>query len=198
MSQQVVQNAASVVTVLLTLDNEGVEGLTDTDVTLVFRLPGEAFQALVLDGDNWTEVSDGYYDVSFAEGDLDVVGTMMIKITSADADTSYTSVNIVAADDEGITTVGLQTCILTGHIFDAMGEPVANAAVGARPIGLPAIEQSTAAITDDLVSTTTDANGQFFLTLIRLADVEVFIPVANFRRRIVVPNQASADLFSVS
>ena len=61
-------------------------------------------------------------------------------------------------------------------------------------IASPTIENSVA-LTRDLVSVTTDSNGEFFLELVRLTEVEIFIPTVNYRRQLTVPNSASANLF---
>jgi len=42
----------------------------------------------------------------------------------------------------------------------------------------------------------TDQNGAFYITLLRGAVVEFFIPRINYRRQLTVPNQPSANLFT--
>jgi len=195
MSQKVTQNVTALVQVLLSKDNAGVTGLTDTDVTCQFSKNNSAFAAKILTG-VFTEVGLGVYTISFSAADLDTVGPLTVVVTGATTDQSTTQVQVVAAD-ETPTTVSLQTCTLTGHVAALDGQPLSGVAVSARVLGRPSVEQNAAVMDDGLVTATTDGNGQFFLTLVRLADVEVFIPAANFRRRIVVPNQASADLFEV-
>lgn len=196
MSQQVVQNIADDVLVILTLSNVAITGLAFGDVTAEISKDGGAFASKTLDGTNFTEVGNGVYAITLSATDVDTLGPLVIVVNGAGIDQSTTIVNVVAAA-EATTSVSLQTCVVSGHVHSVNGTPIVGAAVSARVIGLPSIEQSASAVTDDLVTAKTNSNGEFFLELVRLADVEVFIPNANYRRRLVVPNQASAVLFNV-
>jgi hypothetical protein len=196
MSQILTQNVAAEVVVLLTKDNAPVAGLVFSDLTVEYRKEGDVgFTAKVLAAPDVVEHGDGVYTIAFTAAELDTVGSFTVKVQSATID-QYVVVPNVVAQGQASTAVSLETCILTGHVFDAAGQPIPGAAVSARVLGLPSIEQNQAAVTDDLVTATTDASGEFFLTLVRLADVEVFIPEANYRRRLRVPNSATANLFT--
>lgn len=196
MSQQVTQGVASDIQVILSKDDVAVTGLTFADVTAEISKAGGAFAAKTLDGTNFNEVGNGVYRITFTTADLDTLGAFTIVVTGADIDQSTTIASVVAAS-QATTAVSLETCVISGHVHDALGNPVLGASVSARAVGLPSIEQSQSAVTNDLVSVKTNSNGEFFLTLVRLADVEVFIPAANYRKRLVVPNQASAQLFEI-
>ena len=141
------------------------------------------------------EQGDGVYTINFTALELSTPGSFTVKIQAATIDQSVTIVAVLAEGQTGAGAAALETCIITGNVNDTTGQPVANAAVTAVILGLPSIEQSVAVLTDARVSVKTDVNGEFFLPLVRLADVEVFIPEANYRRTFVVPNQASANLF---
>jgi hypothetical protein len=197
MSKQVTQSVAVDIPIILTLANVAVTGLTDADVTAQIRKEGGAFAAKALTGSNFVEVGNGIYDFTLDATDVDTLGSLTIVITGAGIDQSTTIIEVVAAS-VATSVVSLQTCVISGHVHDATGQPVPGASVSARVVGLPSIEQSQAAVTDDLVTAKTNSNGEFFITLVRLADVEIFISASNFRRRLVVPNQASAQLFAIS
>lgn len=196
MSQQLTQNVAAPIVVLLSKDGAPVEALAFGDVTCKFLKAGAvSFTAKVLTALNFTEVGDGVYTISFTGAELDTLGSFTVVVQGADIDQSTTMAQVVAATVV-TTPISIQTCVVTGHVVGPTGEPVQDVAVSAYMLGKPSIEQHVAAVTEDMVSAKTDANGQFFITLIRLADVEVVIPAVNYRRRLVVPNQASVNLFT--
>lgn len=145
--------------------------------------------------DVFEEIGNGLYTIDFFATELDTLGSFTFLVDGAPIDQSTTIITVIAAT-ETPTSVSAQTCTITGHVFDLEGNPIQNAGVSARVLGLPSIEQNQIAVSDDLVSTQTDSNGQFFLPLIRLADVEVFIPLVNYRRQFVVPNQSTANLLT--
>ena len=196
MSTQVTQSTAANIQVILSKASLAVTGLTFADVTCEFSKAGGAFAAKTLDGTNFTEIGNGVYTITFTAAELDTLGSFTIVVTGATID-QYTLFAEVVAADTVTSTASLETCVVSGHVANALGLPEVGASVSARVIGLPSIEQSVAAVTDDLVTVTTNANGEFFITLIRLADVEVFIPAANYRKRLVVPNEASVKLFDI-
>lgn len=196
MGQTFTQNQAGEMIVVLSKDESPVTGLTNTDLTAEIRKDGDAsFTAKSLTAGDVTDIGSGVYAIALTTAELDTLGTFILKLTGADIDQHVALATVVEAD-ETLTTVSLETCVLTGHVFDPAGKPVVGAAVSARMVGLPSVEQSAAVVTDSRVAVKTDVNGEFFLELARLADVEVFIPSANYRRRLVVPNKASVNLFT--
>ena len=143
----------------------------------------------------FTEVGDGVYTVEFiGTTELDTVGSFTVKVTGATIDQFVSISTILAAGTTG-TVKTVSTCVLTGHVFDANGNPIPGTSVSARVLNRPALENDVV-YGDNLSSVTTDVNGEFFLELARLLEVEIFIPVANYRRQLTVPNQATANLFT--
>jgi hypothetical protein len=195
MSQEVTQNVSAKVVVLLTKNNVAVTGLTYSGVTAQYRKEGGvAFSSKTLSGSNFAEVGLGVYTIQFTTAELDTAGVFVVVVTGATIDQSTTLVNVLPVT-EATTSVTVNTCTITGHVFELTGVPMVGVAVSATILGHPSIEQNEIVLADTTVSVTTDSNGMFFLPLIRLADVEIAIPAANYRRRIVVPNQSTADLF---
>lgn len=141
------------------------------------------------------EIGDGVYTILFFASELDTVGSFTVKVTGATI-TQHVAIASVLAAGTTPTVAAVQTCVINGHVFDPSGRPLQGAGVGARIIGFPSIEQNSIGLTTNEVTAVTDANGEFFLTLVRLAEVEVTIPVMNYRRQITVPNLASANLFT--
>lgn len=143
----------------------------------------------------FNEIGNGVYTIDFFPNELDTLGSFTFVVTGSGFDQSTNIVTIVSATQD-IVIVTTQTCTITGHVFDLFGSPITGAGVSARVIGLPSIEQNQIAVSDDLISVKTNTDGQFFISLIRLADVELFIPIVNYRRQFVVPNQSSANIFT--
>jgi len=91
----------------------------------------------------------------------------------------------------------LQLCALEDHVVDAQGQPLENITVAARILAPPYVV-SGAAVSTDVVTTTTNSDGFFSISMLRSATVDIMIPELTYRRTIVVPNQAQADLFSIA
>jgi hypothetical protein len=196
-SQQVTEDVGADIVVILTKDNVPVTGLLFSDLTVEYAKEGDVgFTAKALAAPDLTELGDGVYKIAFTALELDTAGTLVIKVNAATIDQSVTLVTVLAAGTVGSGAASLQTCIITGNVSDASGAPVQGAAVIATLLGKPSIEQNTALLADETISVKTDANGEFFMPLVRLADVEIFIPLANYKRTVVVPNQATANLFT--
>lgn len=195
MSQEVTQSVSANIVVLLTKDNIAVTGLTYSSVTARFRKEGgSSFSTKTLTAPTFVEIGYGVYTITFSAADLGTAGSFVVVVTGASIDQSTTLVNVLPATETSVP-VSLETCVVTGYVYDVSGKPIQGAAVSATVVGHPSIEQSTAVMQDSTVTTATDANGYFYLPLVRLADVEVYIPSANYRRRFVVPNAATAALF---
>lgn len=186
-----------VIVVLSDTTNTPVTGLEFDDVVCEYRKAGaSSFVSKTLTIDDFTEIGSGVYTIDFTATELDTLGQFVIKVTGTGIAQSITIVDIVPAGTVS-SAVTLSKCVISGQIADVTGYPIAGAAVTARVVGAPSIELNTVAVTDDLVSVKTDLNGEFFISLIRLADVEITIPTVNYKRRLVVPNMASATLFNI-
>lgn len=143
----------------------------------------------------WKEIGSGVYTIEFTAVELNTVGIFVYKVTGATISQFVGTATIQEAGNTQ-TLVSVNTCIITGHVFDVQGNPIQGAAVSARVLGFPTISTNVA-LTDTLVSTTTSSAGEFFLPLVRLSQVTIQIPKANFVRQLTVPNQASANLFTI-
>lgn len=196
MSQQVTQNVIANIVVILTKDNVPVTGIVYSAVTVKYRKEGgSSFTTKSIGATDFAEIGSGVYTIKFTAAELNTVGSFVITVTSASIDQSVTICQVIPTTQTSVS-ISLETCVVFGYIADLSGNPLEGVAVSARVLGMPSIEQNIAAVTDDLVSVKTDANGEFFLPLVRLADVEIFIPAVNYRRTLVVPNADSANLFT--
>ena len=156
------------------------------------------FPATIENGaDYWYELGNGLYEIRFTATELNTAGVFLFKVAGADFQQYVGVAEVVALDDNDTEVATLQTCVVSGHLLDLSGNPIEGAAVSARLIGLPQYNQNTAYIKDELITVVTDSNGQWFLTLARLATVEIFISAANYRRTLVVPNVSSSILAEI-
>ena len=140
----------------------------------------------------------GYYSVLFTPTELDTLGPFVYFVEFTGAITSVRTVNIIAAtgvDTEAAPTIN--TCVLKDHIVGLDGNPSPNQSVSARLLSLPSLVGSTG-IVDSVVSTKTDANGFFQLTVPQGSTLDVIIPSIGYRRTILVPSTTMANLFEIA
>jgi hypothetical protein len=194
--RQVTQSVAADLTVVLTLASTGAAatGIAAAALTVQFSKNGGAFAVKAVAGGDWTELGSGVYTLAFTAAELDTVGPLVFTVNSATTAQFVGEVDVVAAS-VATTAAEVLTCVLSGYVYDLQGMPVAGSPVWARVLGVS--YQGTVGVTADSASTMTNANGQFFLTLARLVEVQIDVPRMNYSRRLTVPNAATADLFEV-
>lgn len=201
MSQNVVQSvAANLVTILTGTTGLPKTGLTSADVTCTYRKEGQSsFTAKSLNGSNFTEIGSGVYTIQFTSAELNTLGSFTWIVSGATIQT-FTGLANVVTDAAATTAPTVVTCNLTGKLAHISGAPIVNAAVTARIVGFPVLENSGNGIgvgfATESVSVKTDSNGVFSLTLGRLLEVEISIPAISYKRIITVPNSTSKDLFA--
>lgn len=198
MGQIVVQGAPAALTIaMMNLAGSPAVGLTSASVTCQFRVEGDnVFASKALDGSNFTELGNGFYQINFTAADLSTVGSFIFILAGSGLRQASNEAQVVSTISTIPTTpAALPICRLTGAISSLGGGPVEGAAVSVRVLGMPTIE-GVVGITDDQQTANTDFNGVFFLDLVQLSVVEVFIPRINYRRQLTVPALASANLFS--
>lgn len=194
--REVTQSTGANLTVILSLSSTGAPatGIAFAALTVQYSQNGGAFAVKVVAAPDWTELDDGVYTLAFTSGELGVLGPLVFTVNSATTKQFVGQAMVVAAA-AATTPVEVLTCTLTGYVADMAGLPEVAAGVTARLLGVS--YQGHIGLSDASVATTTNANGQFFLTLARLAEVQVDIPAMNYSRRLTVPNSESAELFEV-
>lgn len=198
MGQVVVQGVAAPLTLaIMNTDGSPALSLVAASVTCQFRRADDSvFLSKSLDGSNFAELGNGFYQITFSASDLATVGVFLFVVNGAGLRQSSNEAQVVSTDSLIPTNpTTLPTCRLTGALAALGGSGVAGAAVSARVLGMPTIE-GVVGVTDDLQTATTDDNGVFFLDLVQLSVVEIFIPRINYRRQLTVPALTSANLFS--
>ena len=196
MGQIVQQSVTADLVAVVTKNNSPVTGLIHSDLTCAYKKETQtSFTAKTLNVSNFIEIGNGVYTVEFTSAELDQAGSFVFVLTGATIDQSVTVVNVSATANPANTPVSVNKCIINGHIYTLDGEPAVGVAVTARILSVPTV-LSGIGILDDSITVKTDATGEFFIELVRLAEVYVDIPSIQYRRIFVVPNSASVNLFS--
>lgn len=203
MSMIAVNGTAVSITLYLTLASDGsaATGLTFSDVTCDLKKSGGSFAPKTLDGTNFTEISGGFYELDLAATDTDVDGNLYVRVQGGTIDPVLETVFVTstapttsAASSQSVSLVNL-----FGYVYGPDGTPSAGASVSARILATPSIlhpGEEGLLISSGLTTVKTDSSGYFILPLIVGSDVDVFIPSANYRRTISVPN-SSQNLFDI-
>lgn len=199
MGQIITQGIDAALLVAITkTDGTPATGLLFSAVQCQYLRQGDpSFNVKTLTSMNFVENGQGFYSITFiGSSELNIPGAFAFVVFGAGLQTSQNEAQIrTPASLIPTVPVALPTCELTGNIVDAAGNPIAGASVEARILGQPTIETNVA-LTDDSVTVQTDDNGVFFLTLVRLAVVEIFITRINYRRQLTVPNLTNVNLFT--
>lgn len=196
MSQDITQSVATALyTTLTNSSNVPVTGLIFSDVTCKYAKYGDSgLTTKTLTNINFLEIGAGVYTITFTTTELNTIGAFVWIVTGASIQQSYNLANIEVAAN-ATSPIVTQTCVISGYVVNAKGAPVVDTVIYARPLGSPTI-QTSFGISTNFEQAKTNSYGQFFLELVRLLDVEIFIPEINYRRQLTVPNSASADLFT--
>ena len=93
----------------------------------------------------------------------------------------------------------MATCTLTGRLLFGDGTPYESAHIYAIPYDTPSIIQGTGeVIVPQPVSTMSTSTGDFILDLIRNVRFTINIPAIGFKKTIVVPDQTTEILWSLT
>lgn len=199
-----IQDTATSVVVYLELASTGLEatGLTFADVTAGLKKEGGAFVTHTLDGTNFTELADGFYEVDLAAADTDTLGSLYISFTGTDIKNALVVARVAAsASAVPQPSPGYTPTItsLFGYVYDVTGAVKEDVAVVARIVSMPTlihpVDQGIV-IGADIVRVLSDDTGFFTLSLIAGTTVEIIIPAANYRRTVLVPS-TNTNLFDI-
>lgn len=196
------QNQAGNVSVYVeTTAGVAATGLLFSDVTVTISKDGGTYAALnpVLDGTSWTEVSGGWYDITLSATDTDTLGTLYVRVEGAGLKTSLTPALISVAASAPTATLTVATTLMFGYVLNVDGSAASGAAVSARILAVPSVGISGTegyVQSEGLVTAKTDSSGFFTMELLTGAQVDFFIPAANYRRTFQVPT-SSTNVFDL-
>jgi len=173
-----------------------VTGLVGGDLTLATRRPGGTGLTVrtILSGD-LTEIGGGYYLLWLPPAETALLGALVYRITAASALPVYAALSV---DPQPLAFLSSPLmCVVTGNIVQ-LGGAVADATqITFRAQRLPAQAPNQSLISSKLLTTWSDALGNFSIALLRGATVHVEVPECGLRGQFVVPNLASQTLMAL-
>ena len=175
--------------------------LADTDVTVTISKDGGAYLPLntPLSATSWTEVSGGWYSVDLEVEDTDTLGSLYLRVEGVGLKTSLTAALVSVAAPSPGTSLAITTTSMFGYVLNVDGSAAAGAAVSARILAVPSVGTSGGegyVQSEGLVTATADSSGFFTMELVTGAQVDFFIPSANYRRTFQVPS-SSTNVFDL-
>lgn len=199
MGSILLKDTAGTVTVLLTLQSGGPAlGLSYAAVAVALKKAGQSsFTTLTLDNTTFVEIGDGVYDVKLGAADTNVVGNFTLKFSGTVVNNQLVTGYVTSALPVNPTSIVLPSnrTGLFGYLKDIHGDPISNADVFARVVGMP-VHDTTTGYSISSMDTKTDENGFFFITLVTSLTVNITIPAINYSRTLVVPG-SNANLFGI-
>ncbi len=195
-----VQNTATLVaTAINTLDSEVSAVASGTGVTALTIAEGPTPFANGIDGD-FTDLGAGSYELDLSTSDTDTLGQFFIRFKGPNIRTVIITAMVVTAVAATPTPdLAIPTTTLFGYILDVAGIGVPGASVGVRTLSVPTVLHPTLeglVITNDLLTVVTDDTGFFTIDLVTGSQIDLFIPVAGYRRTFTVPT-ASTNVFDI-
>jgi hypothetical protein len=153
-----------------------------------------------VDGD-FTELGGGSYELDLTTSETDTLGQFFVRISGTTIRTVVLSATVaVATANPPTPDLTIPTTTVFGYVRDAGGSAVSGTSVGIRVLSVPTILHPTTeglVLSNELLSSTTDTDGFFTIDLVTGSQVEVFIPVAGYKRTFLVPT-ASTNLFDIA
>ena len=184
-------------------DLAGAPATSLTYASVVGKLKKEgsgAFSVLTLNSANFLNSGYGYYTVILSSSDTDTLGSLTVLVQGASIkDSVETGTVIQAGTSAASPSITTPTTVIYGFIRTAQGNSASNASVTATILNSPLILTSGTtgfAVTSDAITSKTDSNGYFALSLIAAATVDINIPSIHYRRTITVPS-STANLFDL-
>lgn len=201
---ETIQSQPAAFTVVLTYehDNSPVTTAVYTDLVVKYSKFGGSSLEVQLDG-TLTHLGEGIYKLSFTSDQLDTLGNFVFVVDGGSTlDPTpirpvISQVVVIAEDDPpSVPPVTLPTCTLTGTILDLGNSPMVNTPVVVKIIDVPTLLVS-AGISDTSIAARTNVDGYFSVIVVQGAKIDVSIPEMNYRRKFIVPDIGTQDLFAL-
>ena len=171
-----------------------VTGLTFADVTMRLRRSSESFLDKILDADNFVELEDGFYAVSFEAEETAVIGPLAYTISGGTIDQFYEVVDVIAAYPGMVPD--LQTCMVYGNLVEITGMPTPHSPVSFKIVGLPKVADSSL-VTGMPIRVYSDSNGYFQASMLRGTTVLMDIEEAAVRYQFDTPDQDTVNVIDL-
>lgn len=170
-------------------------GVTYNDANVWVSKAGAAFVAKILSAENWVELGDGYYAVSWSEDDLNTLGEFFYRVEYTDQPEQVTGSFYVVPPPLNVEG-DPPTCLVTGNIVDVGGDPNLYQRITFRPKKVPVVA-GMSLVSSGWIQTATDAFGNFSVKLLRSSEVIVEINGAGIKQLIIIPDAPSASLLDL-
>lgn len=193
-----VQSTATSVVIYLELAAGGpATGLVFSDVTAGIKKDGAgSFSSFTLTAPTFSDLGSGFYEVDLGIGDTDTLGNLYLRFSGATIKSTL-FVGYVTADPLVVPPVSVPpVTAIFGYIYNSAGVPVEGAGIVARVVQMPYIVPDGILVGSDFITTTTDEDGFFTISLLSGAQVEFIITDANYRRTVTIPG-STANLFDI-
>lgn len=193
------QSTAGTVYVFLeNLDGTPALNLTSGALTFFIKKANDSvFSSLVFT--TFAEVGEGVYAVGLSAAHTDTLGSLLVLIKGVTIHTALVSATVTdepVVPPEDVVLPANKVSVF-GYVYDVSGNPVANTSVVARLLKSPAsLSPFVDFISASSITTKTNDVGLFSLILVEGLEIDVSIPVCNFRRTIIVP-AVNTNLFSI-
>lgn len=191
------QSTAASVTAYLELTAGGpATGLIFSDLTADLKKEGQgSFTSFTLTGSNFTETGGGAYEIDLTTTDTDTLGNLYLRLAGATIQTTLVTAFIAAtAPVNPPAPLTVPTTAMFGYIVGPQGDPVVGASVSARLLAIPSVGTvgNEGFVQDtSIVTAKSDSDGFFTIILVTGAQVDFFVPAADFRRTFQVPATSS-------
>lgn len=177
-----------------------VTGLLYSAMTVQYRYAGTTpLLTKVLAAADWDEYGGGYYFLRFNPADIPNVGTVGYTVSGGTALPNIEDFDVDPAPLSLLANPPL--CVITGNIVDLAGRSFSDQnqslTITFKPISVPQQVGNASLISSRLITTITDAFGNFSIALLQGATVIVEAPALGLRQQFTVPALSNAALLSL-
>lgn len=184
------------------LDGSGnpVTGVLYSGVTVKYAKAGAtSFSTKVLASADWTELGYGIYVLNFSPTDMSTLGTFVYYLSGSGFVANWSTFDVSPVPLSLLANTPL--CVVSGNVVDLGGQAYSdqsqNLVISFRVASVPQQVGGTSIVSSKLLTTTTDAYGNFSVAILQGAIVIVEIDPLGIRQKITIPAQTSATLLSL-
>lgn len=148
---------------------------------------------------DWLELGYGIYIINFSPTDMNTLSTFAYYLTGAGFVPYWNTFDVTPAPLSLLANTPL--CVVTGNVVDLGGQSFSdqnqNLVISFRIANVPQSVGGTSIVSSKLLTTTTDAFGNFSVAILQGAVVIVEIAPLGLRQKITIPATTSATLLSL-
>lgn len=149
--------------------------------------------------EDWSELGGGYYLLRFTEDDLTDIGKFAYRLTSVGIVPIYGAFDVDPAPLSFLASPAV--CIVSGNVLDLSGKAPADQnqsmLISFRTTRVPQQVSGLSLLSARLITTTTDAYGNFSVALLRNAEAIFEADSLGLKQQITVPDQETANIIDL-